>query len=215
MNTKTRRTFDQIFQHPMTHNLEWRDVRALFESIGQVEQEHNGNWKVTLGEQAVVFHSPSDSDTASSDQVSQMRHLLKDTQPKGKSKAPTQLLVIDHQEAKVYASIDPGTEPTRIASPNLEGHKSHVHSAHDYRSRNEKPDHNAYFQEVAKSLQSAERILIFGSGEGSSSAMDLFVTWLQDHDQPLSGRVFQTETIDQGHMTEGQILARAKEICEQ
>lgn len=41
-------TLEQVFQHPITHNLEWRKVVSLFEAEGQIEQEHNNHLKVTL-----------------------------------------------------------------------------------------------------------------------------------------------------------------------
>jgi hypothetical protein len=34
------RTYERIFQHPISHNLEWRDVHALFREIdGRSAQE--------------------------------------------------------------------------------------------------------------------------------------------------------------------------------
>jgi hypothetical protein len=41
------RTYNTIFQHPISHNLGWQDVHALFRQLGQVEEEPNGNFKVT------------------------------------------------------------------------------------------------------------------------------------------------------------------------
>jgi hypothetical protein len=33
------RTLEAIFRHPSAHNLEWRDVIALLETIGEVEEK--------------------------------------------------------------------------------------------------------------------------------------------------------------------------------
>ena len=36
-----RRTLEALFRHPLAHNLEWRDVVALVERIGEVEEKPN------------------------------------------------------------------------------------------------------------------------------------------------------------------------------
>ncbi|MBC8064186.1 MAG: hypothetical protein H7Y17_05105 [Chlorobia bacterium] len=216
MNTKTKRTYDQVFQHPITHNLEWRDIRALFETIGDVEDEHNGNLKVTLGGHAVVFQSPRANDVASVDQVNQIRHLLESSgTKKSKDVGPQLLLVIDHQEARIFRTDSGGSIPEKVIPYDPDGHRGHVHSAHDFRDHNEQPNHDAYFEVISENLKDAEKILIFGSGVGSSSAMDLFVAWLPEHHQKLSDRVIGAVIVDQSHLTEGQLLAKAKEIYSQ
>ncbi len=71
-----RRTFDRIFQHPISHNLEWRDVHALLGEWGDVEKEHNGNLKVTRNGQTLVLHQTSKKDVAEMDEVMALRHFL-------------------------------------------------------------------------------------------------------------------------------------------
>jgi hypothetical protein len=200
----------------MTHNLEWRDVRALFESLGKVEDENNGNVKVTVSGHAIVFQSPNDTDVSTPDQVSQIRHLLKNPERRTPEGADAHLLlVIDHQEARIFHTEMKDAIPERVEPYNPDGHKSHVHSAHDYREHIDQPNHDAYFQAIAKTLKDAEKILVFGSGVGSSSAMDLFVTWLGEHDKKLAERIIGSITVDQGHLTEGQLLAKAREMYAQ
>ena len=36
------RTYETIFQHPVSHNLEWREVHALFYAIAEVVEQPNG-----------------------------------------------------------------------------------------------------------------------------------------------------------------------------
>ena len=52
------RTYNAIFQHPISHNLGWLDVHALFRQLGEVEEEPNGNLKVTRNGQILVLHPP-------------------------------------------------------------------------------------------------------------------------------------------------------------
>jgi len=71
-----QRTFDRIFQHPISHNLEWRDVHALFGEIGIVTKEHNGSLKVTRNGQTLVLHPTSKKDVTEMDEVMGLRHFL-------------------------------------------------------------------------------------------------------------------------------------------
>jgi hypothetical protein len=70
------RTYDRIFQHPISHNLEWRDVHALLRYLGEVVEEHNGNMKITRNGQVLVLHPPRGKDVAEMDEVMTLRHFL-------------------------------------------------------------------------------------------------------------------------------------------
>ncbi len=82
MNTTTSltgshlRTYERIFQHPISHNLEWRDVRALFGKLGTIEEEANGNLKVSRNGHTLVLHSTSAKDVTEMDEVMALRHFL-------------------------------------------------------------------------------------------------------------------------------------------
>ncbi|MEQ1821222.1 MAG: hypothetical protein ABL949_01805 [Fimbriimonadaceae bacterium] len=93
-----------------------------------------------------------------------------------------------------------------------DGTTSHVHSAHDFKDSNGQPDYYVYFEHVAKSLVGADQILIFGSGTGSSSAMELFVAWLGKRQKPVAARVVGTVKVDKSHLTEAELLAKAREF---
>lgn len=122
------------------------------------------------------------------------------------------LLVINHKDARIYQTELKGSIPETISPQDNLGHQGHVHSKHDYSDHIEKPNHNEYFGSVTKNLINAEKVLIFGSGEGSSSTMNLYVAWLAEHKNPISDRIVAAVTVDQSHLTEGEILAKAREI---
>jgi hypothetical protein len=71
-----QRTFDRIFQHPISHNLEWRDVHALLAEISDVTKEHNGSLKVTRNGQTLVLHPTSNKDVSEMDEVMTLRRFL-------------------------------------------------------------------------------------------------------------------------------------------
>jgi hypothetical protein len=76
-----QRTFDRIFQHPISHNLEWRDVHALIGEIATVTKEHNGSLKVTRNGQTMVLHPTSKKDVTEMDEVMGLRHFLERSEP--------------------------------------------------------------------------------------------------------------------------------------
>jgi hypothetical protein len=62
LNNHHRDTLLKIFSHPASGNLEWRQVLSLLEAVGNVEEEHNGKVKVTLGPETEVFRRPRGKD---------------------------------------------------------------------------------------------------------------------------------------------------------
>lgn len=53
-----RTTLAKIFQHPVSHNLEWKDVLSLMASVGTVEEKHDGKFTMTLGDQTETLERP-------------------------------------------------------------------------------------------------------------------------------------------------------------
>jgi hypothetical protein len=145
--------------------------------------------------------------------VSQLRHLIgdakTDTSPEDGKHL---LLLINHQEAFIFHTELKNSVPEKIMPFDPDGHKRHVHSAHDYAGPAEHPNYDAYYEAIAESLKDAEKLLIFGSGSGSSNAMDLFVTWLREARPKLAERVIGAVTVNESHMSEAEILAKARDI---
>src|ERR1017187_7226368 len=92
------RTYKTIFQHPVSHNLEWRAVRALLENLGHIEEESNGNLKVTRNGQFLVLHPPRTKDVAEIDEIMTLRHFLERSEapaPEAGDNEPLWLFVMD------------------------------------------------------------------------------------------------------------------------
>ena len=56
-----RNTLRQIFEHPVSHNIEWHAVTSLFEAIGTVTV-HGGKVTVTVGGERQIFDHPVGKD---------------------------------------------------------------------------------------------------------------------------------------------------------
>jgi hypothetical protein len=57
-----RGTLERIFSHPTSANIEWRQVLSLLQAVGSVTEEHNGNVKITLGDETEVLRPPREKD---------------------------------------------------------------------------------------------------------------------------------------------------------
>ena len=210
------RTYNTIFQHPISHNLKWHDVHALFGQLGKIEEEANGNMKVTRNGQTLVLHPHRAKDVSETDEVMVLRHFIEqsETMPQQESQEMEThwLVVIDHHEARLFRSEMHGAIPQQILPHKPEDYFRHAHNSKDFSRGQEKPDPNSYFEPVARALSAGGKFLIFGTGTGMSSEMDQFISWLKVHHHELSKQMIGSQVVDEYHLTEDQLLAKAREF---
>jgi hypothetical protein len=70
-----RDTLAQIFEHPLSHNIEWQAVVSLLEAVGEVEVRHDGKYVLTLGTETETLERPRDKDL-DPQQVVDLRRML-------------------------------------------------------------------------------------------------------------------------------------------
>ena len=212
-----RSTYSAIFQHPMAHNLHWRDVRSMLAAVAEVVEEPNGNLKVTRGEQTLVLHPSLEKDVADIDELVKIRHFLERsgagaTSPASVAKGPHLLVVIDHREARIYSAELHGAVPQRITPYSPLGVDRHLHYVADESNGQRKPERKSFYEEVAQTLQAAEKILLFGSGTGASSAMEQLLAELKLRHPQVARRIVGRVVVDEQHLTEAQLLAKARDF---
>lgn len=92
LSANHRDTLLQLFQHPTSHNIEWRAVLSLLEAVGEIEERKEGSVQVTLGDESELFVPPRHKDVEV-EQVVDLRRMLtnagyaglvKDMEDKGK-----------------------------------------------------------------------------------------------------------------------------------
>ncbi len=211
------RTYNTIFQHPVSHNLEWRHVHALFRHLGQVEEEPNGNLKVTRNGENLVLHPPRTKDVAETEELMALRHFLQRSETARPAAAVAEahwLLVIDHHEARLFRSEMHGAVPHQLLPHGPARYFRHEQNSQNLSRGQEKPDPNSFFEPVAKALQAVGPLLIFGTGTGKGSEMDQFVSWLKTHHPELTKRIIGSLVVDESHLTDGQLLGKAREFYE-
>ena len=57
-----RSTLRQLFQHPVSHNIEWTAVVSLLEAVGSVTEQPHGKVAVVVGSQTEYFDPPAHKD---------------------------------------------------------------------------------------------------------------------------------------------------------
>lgn len=210
-----RRAYETIFSHPAAHNLEWRDLRALLTELADVEEEPNGKLKVTRNGQTLVMQPDRHKDVAEIDELMRIRHFLERSNAAGlrsDDHGIHLLVVIDHREARIYRAELKGSVPERITPFDPHGFGRYLHSVTDDSNGQRNPERKSFYDAVAKSLEGAEQILLFGTGTGTSSAMEQLRANLKHHHSSVARRIVGSIAVDDHHLTEDQLLARAREF---
>ena len=71
-----RKTVEKLFTHPTSHNIQWHDVLSLLQAVADVEEAHDGRFRVTLGEESETFDAPRGHDL-DTQQIVDLRRMLK------------------------------------------------------------------------------------------------------------------------------------------
>jgi hypothetical protein len=77
LSGRHRDTLRQIFEHPVSHNIEWHAVVSLLEAVGTVSQHHDGKVEVSVGAGQAFIDPPSGKDI-DAQTVVDLRHMLAD-----------------------------------------------------------------------------------------------------------------------------------------
>jgi len=221
-----RSTAEAILSHPVSHNVEWRDVLSLLEAIGEVSEEHNGKFKVSVGGETETLHRPSGKDIGEQMAVDLRRMLgaagitpaaLRErldvsakpaaTEPKGHA-----ILVISYHGADIYPTDATNGAPSRIVPQDPSGRLRTMH----HKANNPEGWYGrietSWYAELAEALRPAAQIVIIGNGKGHSNATVQFMQYLAQHDHDLMKRIVGSIESDDEGLTEAKLLALAREF---
>jgi len=62
LDGRHRDTLRRIFEHPTSHNVEWREVTSLLEAVGTVTVRHDGKVAVKMGDELEFLEPPVGKD---------------------------------------------------------------------------------------------------------------------------------------------------------
>lgn len=211
------KTYQRVLQHPMQHNLQWQEVWSMLGAMPDANaiEDNRGNLKVTRNGQTLLVHRPGGKDLANKKELTQIRHFLERSgtpAPWAVAAGTHLLVVIDHREARIYSTELHGSVPQRITPYDPFGFGRALHYNQDESNGQRKPERKSFYEAVAKTLHGAKQILMFGTGTGASSAMEQLLADLKRHHPDLAERVIGSIAVDEHHLTEDQLLAKAREL---
>jgi hypothetical protein len=210
-----RTTFDAVFQHPVARNLKWVDVRSMLVAVADSVEEHSEVLKVTRNGKLLTLHRPNRSGMDDVEELMKVRHFLSqsgEASPKPVAEGLHLLVVIDHRLARIYRTELHGSIPQRITPHDASGSDRHLHYVENDSNGQRKPEQKSFYEAIAKALQGSEQILLFGSGTGASSAMEHLLAELKSNHTDLVKRVVGSLVVDEQHLSENQLLAKAREF---
>jgi hypothetical protein len=62
LDSRHRDTLRRIFEHPVSHNIDWRAVVSMLEAVGEVTVRHDGKVAVKLGPELEFLEPPAGKD---------------------------------------------------------------------------------------------------------------------------------------------------------
>jgi hypothetical protein len=199
----------------VTTALDWRSVRALLESVGEVSEAPNGDLTATRPGRRVVLHPPRSLHVDDREALTSLRLFLDED---GAAPFATTgedqrwVLLIDHREARVFRLQAESTQRETVHPHDAEDYFRHAHNSQYFARGQEKPDPNTYFEPVAAGLGSHGPIVLLGAGKGMASEKDQFANWLRVHHPAIAARIIASRVVDEHHVSEGELLAEARAL---
>ena len=222
LSHKFTHTVGLIFQHPVSHNLPWRDVTALMEHLGTVEEKDNGHLLFTVNSVTLAIHHPQGKEVSDVQQTLDIRHFLESagvgksgnvTTDGAKAAPPLRLLVvIRQQKTLIFRTEGKDALPERLYPYDPHGILHHLNHTDGRDKGSREPENLIYYKEIAKTLAGADEILLMGNGTGASSAMTHLRDFFATHHPEITQRIVGTVTLDLEALTEGQLLQEARAV---
>jgi len=207
--------YDAVFQHPVSRNLKWADLRSMLVWMADSVQEDSDKLKLIRQGKSLTLHRPARNGMGNVAELMKVRQFLEVSNPIEPQPAAAGvhlLVVIDHRVARVYETQLHGALPQRIVPLDADGAGRHLHNVEDDSNGQRKPEQKSFYEAVSKAIANAARILIFGSGTGASSAMEHLLAHLKTNHPAIDAKVIGSRVVDEQHLTENQLLAKAREF---
>ena len=83
MNSRQRKTLEDIFKIPTPSNILWSDIESLLKALGAVISEGNGSRvRIKLKDERAVFHRPHPRKETDKGAVNSMKRFLQNARVK-------------------------------------------------------------------------------------------------------------------------------------
>ena len=122
------------------------------------------------------------------------------------------LVVIDHREARIYKTELKASVPERITPFDPHGYGRYLHSVTDDSNGQRKRSAKVSTRRSQKVCKAQDRLCSSAPRLAASSAMEQLIANLNHHHADVAKRIVGSVAVDEHHLTEGQLLARAREF---
>ncbi len=226
LSKSSRGTIEALYRHPLSHNVEWSDVVALFDKLGTVDRKPHNEIAFGIGGEHHRVHRPHGKDLSGTE-VMAFRHMLTragwaphNSEPVAAAgasdnpaavtlEAPDLLVVMDQHEARLYhldvRSADLVDHVVRPYDPHhLLRHVSHNDQAREQRQR--RPEDHAFYESIAQAVLPARAVVVIGHGTGRSNAAHHLTEYLHKHHPDTFQKVACEVVADLSSLTAPQLL---------
>ena len=212
-DSKHEQILNQIFAHPISHSLEWRELIAALKSIGSVEEISNGKYHFSRRGRTLTFDEPGAKDV-SEEEILRLRRFLEETaEPNGiVADDKSAIIVVTHDDVSVYrplTTLEGAHQEFKSDDPH--GFRRHLHHKGQEKDNPLLPEEDAYYTAIANALVGMERIVLTGNGAGSSSSGELFMREFKKRHHLVAEKIVSELNVDLEALTEPQLIARGKE----
>ena len=200
-----------LLRGQLPRTLSWSDTVALIGEVGVVQCHGSDDFVFLVGTQRAFFKRPRAHELAPPE-VARLRHFLRDARPAEQVETPGRpsrmTIVIDHYAAHVYQDLSETRRPDEATTDRYDPFRFHHHLIHRreaHYSDERMPEEASFYEDVAKSMLSANEIILIGPGTGKSSAVEDFIEYLKLHHPAVSQHVLATRKVDLSALTEPQV----------
>lgn len=200
----------------LPRNLSWSDAVDLIEQIGQVQARGGDEFTFVVGEHRALFNHPH-SHQLDVEEVSRLRTFLHGAgvaNEGGDSKLSGAVAVlIDHHAAHIYSELGgaiPAGEVTVEPRDPFRYHHHLVHRKEAHYAGEHVPEEAEFYDEIAKGLAPAEKIVLIGHGVGKSNAAQFLAHYLKKHHPAVAEHIVAIDKADLSAVTEAEIEAIAR-----
>ncbi|HEY5695371.1 MAG TPA: hypothetical protein VIQ80_00900 [Candidatus Saccharimonadales bacterium] len=208
---KHLRMLDELYAHPIAHNLEWVELIPALASIGVEHTEKNGSHHFTRNGHTVAFEH---RDALDEEEIMKLRHFLRtSTESDAPNLAGDMILAIDHHKAVVFR--DPGTTFESRVEEHADLTKGRILHTRPTSTpfRNSGPEIDEdYYDSIVEEMAKAKSIAILSHGTSSSNAAMQLLAKIRDKNPELLHRIAAIKRCDLEAMSEPQMESLGKKL---
>lgn len=221
------RTLQALFAHPLQHGVRSSQVEALFRALGaEVSEGENRRLHIRMpngGETWIRVGCGVRNPDLDSEAMMRVRRFLEEAgvspdHPEADAASPRGdqshrlVLHLNHHQTDVYRLEGDDVEHAVLRPHGVWGTGQNLTHRHDRDVAGQRAPIDAdYLASITAAMADADAVLLLGHGTGESDMRQVLLHHLQSHRRDLLAHIVGIETLDDGGMSEAQLLAIARE----